>query len=81
MRKLLSQSQNEKIASEDENLENFSQKGVALWYKGHQSIGALYGRLRGSASTLTTIEGERSALKTQKKVQKTKIPNKLNKSR
>jgi hypothetical protein len=52
------------------NLENFSQKGVALWCKGHQSIPTLCVRLMGSVGALTTIEGERSALKTQKKLRK-----------
>jgi hypothetical protein len=61
-------------------LENSSQKGVALWCKGHQRVLALYVRLKGGASSLTTTEGERSTLKTQKSTQKNKIPSKLSKS-
>jgi hypothetical protein len=79
--KLLSQIQNEEIPSEDEKIWRIShRKWVALWCKGNQSIPSLCVRLMGSIGSLTTTEGEHSALKTHKKDQKTKFLNRLSKS-
>jgi hypothetical protein len=50
--------------------EILGKKGLALWYKGHQSIIKLCLTLLGSVGTLLTWAGGRQAQKTHKNVQK-----------